>query len=134
MSCPSLDTRADTVSPETHVTSEAISASDSARRPVALVISAHADERGAREAARWAEQVGADAAVSSDSRLEARVDAARRVLVLDPGVIASRRGFGPRASARERLALVARLAGHPDRVTWAATGAQATQWVQKAAQ
>lgn len=120
MSSPSLDTRAGTAVPTT--------------TPAALVISAHADERGAREAARWAEQLrSADAALGSDARLEARVDAAQRVLVLDPGMIAARRGFGARATSRERLALVARLAGRADRVTWAATAAEAARWVRDGA-
>jgi hypothetical protein len=118
MFSPSLASRADTVP----ATAES------------LVISVHADERGAREAARWADQVhSADAALGTDSRLEARVAAARRVLVLDPGMLAARRGFGVRATSQERLALVARLAGRAERVTWAATAAQASQWVRDAA-
>jgi hypothetical protein len=105
------------------------------RRPQALVISAHADHQGARAAARWAERLGneaADTVLSTDGDLEERVAAAERVLVLDPGVIAAWRGFGPRASSRERLALLARLAGRPDRITWASTASQAAQWVDAA--
>ncbi|MCD2195132.1 hypothetical protein LQ327_17330 [Actinomycetospora endophytica] len=125
MSSPSLGRRADTPRPT--------DTTDDAKQPDVLVISVRADEQGARTAARWAEQVGgagATAAVSSDAKLEQRVDKARRVLVLDPGMIAARRGFGVRGTSRERLALVARLAGRTDRITWAATGAQATQWIQ----
>ena len=132
MSSPSLVARADNSLPETHATSG--SPSDTAR-PESLVISVRADERGASAAARWAEQVGgagATALVSSDARLEKHVDAVARVLVLDPGMIAARRGFGARATSRERLALVSRLAGHADHVTWAATDAQATQWLRGA--
>lgn len=137
MSSPSLAKRADTARSETHVTSEVRTIpeprTDSAKQPEILVISVRADERGASEAARWAERVGgasAGAAVSSDTQLEKRVDAARRVLVLDPGVIAARRGFGARATSRERLRLVARLANHVDRVTWASTAPQADRWVR----
>ena len=104
-----------------------------AGQPEVLVISVHADERGAREAARWAEQARGTATLGSDTRLEARVDAAARVLVLDPGMVAARRGFGARATSRERLALVARLGGHADRITWVSTAAQAARWVQAAA-
>jgi hypothetical protein len=131
MSSPSLATRADISLPETHATSE--SRTDAGRERESLVISVRADERGADAAARWAEQVGgagASALVSSDAQLEKQVDAARRVLVLDPGVIAARRGFGARATSRERLQLVSRLVGHSDHVTWAATGAQAIQWLR----
>jgi hypothetical protein len=126
MSSPSLAPRADTFS-ETHAMSEP------APRPETLVISVRADERGAREAARWAEQVpGADAAalVSADAQLEKQVDAAARVLVLDPGAFAAWRGFGARASSKERLRLVARLADRVDHVTWARTGPQVTRWVR----
>jgi hypothetical protein len=122
MSTPSLAGRADTPRP-----------TDTAPQPDVLVISVRADEQGARAAARWAEQIGgAGAAASNDATLEARVDAARRVLVIDPGMMAARRGFGVRGTSRERLALVARLAGRTDRVTWASTGAQASEWVQAA--
>jgi hypothetical protein len=137
MSSPSLAKRADTARSETHVTSEVRTIpeprTDSVTQPEVLVISVHADERGASEAARWAGQVGAataSAVVSSDTQLEKRVDAARRVLVLDPGVIAARRGFGARATSRERLQLVARLANHVDRVTWASNEPQAAQWIR----
>jgi hypothetical protein len=132
MSSPSLVPRADISLPETHATDE--SRTD-APRPESLVISVRADERGAGAAARWAERVGGAGAiplVSSDPQLEKQVDAAARVLVLDPGVIAARRGFGARAASRERLALVSRLAGHVDHVTWAATDAQATRWLRGA--
>ena len=129
MSSPSLVARADNSLPETHATS------GSTRKPESLVISVRADERGAHAAARWAEQVGgagATALVSSDAQLEKQVDAVARVLVLDPGMIAARRGFGARATSRERLQLVSRLAGHAGHVTWAATDAQATQWLRGA--
>ena len=122
MSSPSLSDRAD--SPQ----------SDD-RRPQALVISAHPDDQGARAAARWAGRLGTEAAgtvLSTAGDLEKRVAAAERVLVLDPGVIAAWRGFGPRASSRERLALIARLAGRPDQITWASTPSQAAQWVDAA--
>jgi hypothetical protein len=100
------------------------------RRPPALVISAHADDDGAREAARWAGRLGdAEPVLSTDDDLEARVAAAERVLVLDPGVVAAWRGFGPRASSRERLTLLARLADRRDGITWASTASQAAQWV-----
>ncbi|MDT7743908.1 MAG: hypothetical protein QOE59_2986 [Actinomycetota bacterium] len=130
MSSPSLAARADTSLPETHATTEART---DAARPESLVISVRADERGAGAAARWAERVGgggATALVSSDAQLENQVDAAARVLVLDPGLMAARRGFGARATSRERLRLVSRLAGHADHVTWAATDAQATEWLR----
>jgi hypothetical protein len=128
MSSPSLAPRADNSVVETHATSDATP-------PQYLVISVRADERGAGAAAAWAEQVGgagAAALVSSDAQLEKRVDAVQRVLVLDPGMIAARRGFGVRATSRERLQLVSRLAGHADHVTWAATDAEATRWVRAA--
>ena len=131
MSSPSLVARADNSLPETHATSEACTG---ATPPESLVISVRADERGASAAARWAERVGgagAAALVSSDAQLEKQVDAVQRVLVLDPGLIAARRGFGARATSRERLALVSRLAGHADHVTWAATDAQATEWLRE---
>ena len=132
MSSPSLVARADNSFPETRATSGSPSA---AIPPESLVISVRADDRGADAAARWAERVGgagAAALVSSDAELEKQVDAARHVLVLDPGVIAARRGFGPRATSRERLRLVSRLAGHADHVTWAATHAEATRWLRGA--
>ena len=132
MSSPSLVARADNSLPETHATSGSPSA---ALPSESLVISVRADDRGAGAAARWAERVGgagAAALVSSDSDLEEQVDSARRVLVLDPGVIAARRGFGARATSRERLRLVSRLAGHADHVTWAATDAEATRWLRAA--
>ncbi|HEY2220825.1 hypothetical protein [Actinomycetospora sp.] len=99
------------------------------------MISVRADERGASEAVRWAEQVGgagAKAVVASDAQLEKQVDAAQRVLVLDPGAIAAWRGFGARATSRERLALVARLADRFDHVTWASSRPKAAQWVRSA--
>jgi hypothetical protein len=122
MYSPSLSARADSLQSDD-------------RRPQALVISAHADDRGARAAARWVARLGDEAAetvLSTDGDLEERVAAAARVLVLDPGVIAAWRGFGPRASSRERLALLARLSGRPDQVTWASTASQAAQWVDAA--
>ncbi len=131
MSSPSLAARADNSRPQTHATPEP--QTEAPRTPETLVISVRADERGAGAAASWAERVGgagAGALVSSDAQLEKQVDAARRVLVLDPGVLAARRGFGARARSRERLALVSRLAGHADHVTWAATDAQATRWLR----
>ena len=130
MSSPSLVARADNSLPETYTTSEGRTGPTP---PESLVISVRADERGADAAARWAERVGgagAGALVSSDAQLEKRVDAVQRVLVLDPGMLAARRGFGARATSRERLALVSRLAGHADHVTWAATDAQATEWLR----
>jgi hypothetical protein len=116
MSSPSLATRADTTHPAE-----------------ALVVSVRTDERGARDAARWAEQLDggtADAVVGSAARLEEQLDAASRVLVLDPSLTAAWRGFGARATSRERLRLVARLAGRSARVTWASTEAQAERWVR----
>jgi hypothetical protein len=137
MSSPSLARRADTSRSETQVTSEVRTISESgtasARQPGVLVISVHADERGASEAARWAEQVGgagASAVVSSDALLEKRVDAARRVLVLDPGMMAAWRGFGARATSKERLQLVSRLATRFDHVTWVSSAPQAAQWIR----
>jgi hypothetical protein len=130
MSSPSLVARADNSLPETHTTPEAHA---DATPPESLVISVRADERGADAAARWAERVGgagAAALVSSDAQLEKQVDAVQRVLVLDPGMVAARRGFGARATSRERLQLVSRLAGHAGHVTWAATDAQATEWLR----
>lgn len=103
----------------------------------ALVISAHADERGAREASRWAERAGlpADAAVLSTAPdLETRLARAGRVLVLDPGLLAAWRGFGARADKHERLPLMARLAGRSVPVTWACTAAQAARWAGSRAQ
>ena len=122
MSSPSLAARADTIQSETHATSQAD----------VLVVSVRPDEQGARDAARWAERVEgatAEALSSADARLDDRLDAARRVLVLDPGALAARRGFGARATSRDRLQLIARLAGRTEHVTWASTAAQADRWV-----
>ncbi|MFC5061171.1 hypothetical protein [Actinomycetospora atypica] len=126
MSSPSLAARADNVQSETQTYSGTTSC------PEVLVVSVRADEQGTREAARWAERVegaSAEALSSTDARLDARLDTARRVLVLDPGALAAWRGFGARATASERLQLIARLAGRAGNVTWASTAAQATQWV-----
>ncbi len=128
MSSPSLAARADTTVVETHTTS--------VRRPETVVVSVRTDDQGAREAARWAEKVqgaGATALVSTDAQLETQIDTASRVLVLDPGMIASWRGFGARGTSRDRLQLVARLAGRSAHVTWASTGTQAEEWVHAAA-
>lgn len=107
-----------------------------ARPAEALVVSVRTDERGLQDAARWAARIAdgsAGAVVGNAPRLEEKVDAAGRVLVLDPSVTAAWRGFGARATSRERLALVARLAGHSARVTWASNGAAAERWVSDAA-
>ncbi len=98
----------------------------------ALVVSVRTDERGAQEAARWAGRVQGEsvgAVVGSDARLEERIHAASRVLVLDPTVTAAWRGFGARATSRERLQLVARLADRPGHITWASTASQADRWL-----
>lgn len=122
MSSPSLAPRADTLQSETHSTSG----------PEVLVVSVRPDEQGARDAARWAERIEgptAEALSSTDARLDARLDSAQQVLVLDPGALASWRGFGARATARDRLQLLARLAGRAEHVTWASTTAEAARWV-----
>lgn len=108
------------------------SPSSDERRPQALVISAHADDQGARAATRWAERLHderAETVLSTDGDLEERAAAAARILVLDPSLVAAWRGFGPRASSSERLSLLARLADRRDQVTWATTASQATRWV-----
>ena len=117
MSSPSLAPRADNAPSETHDV---------------LVISVRPDEQGARDAARWAERVEgvtAEALSSTDARLDDRLATAQQVLVLDPGALAALRGFGTRASAHDRLQLLARLAGRSAQVTWASNAAQATRWV-----
>ena len=122
MSSPSLAPRADTIQSETHDTSG----------PEVLVVSVRPDEQGARDAARWAERIEgttAEALSSTDARLDSRLGSAQQVLVLDPGALASWRGFGARATARDRLQLLARLAGRAEHVTWASTAAQADRWV-----
>ena len=75
------------------------------------------------------EGIAAEGLSSTDARLDARLDAAQQVLVLDPGALSAWRGFGARATSRERLQLIARLAGRTGHVTWASTAAQATRWV-----
>lgn len=127
MSSPSFAARADTIRSETHAPLPG-----SAAGPDVLVVSVRPDEQGVRDAARWAERVEgatAEALSSTDARLDERLDAALRVLVLDPGALAAWRGFGARATSRERLQLIARLAGRTENVTWASTAAQAGQWV-----
>jgi hypothetical protein len=114
MSSPSLAGRADTTHPAS-----------------TLVVSVRTDERGAQDAARWAGKItDGSALVGSAAHLEEQIDAASRVLVLDPTVTAAWRGFGARASSRERLQLVARLAGHSANVTWASSGRQADEFLR----
>ncbi|MEJ2871473.1 hypothetical protein WCD74_27185 [Actinomycetospora sp. OC33-EN08] len=119
MSSPSLARRADTSPTDAHT------------HPEILVLSVHPDECGADAAEHWARRVpGARPALSSDATLDEQLGTAQQVLVLDPGALAARRGFGARATSQERLQLIARLAGRRAQVTWARTAAQATRWAE----
>lgn len=108
--------------------------------PTVLLVAARPDDRGLAGARRAAELLGTAPAVLTshgrDPELPALLGAADHVVVLDPGRIAvalawlagARRPAagvpGLPARARDRIALLALVREHADRVRWVGSAAQ----------